>query len=57
MFGMHVPRWTLRPVPPAERRQDDFARRCREPAELWMLARRRWRPAAIGTNLPRVVAI
>ncbi|HUF57095.1 MAG TPA: hypothetical protein VMM55_11110 [Thermohalobaculum sp.] len=50
----------LRPVPgpvlPDEPRQDDFALSCREPAERWMLDRRRWRPAQPGTNLPRVVA-
>ena len=41
---------------PDEPHEDDFARRCREPAELWMLARRRWRPAPSSVRLPRVVA-
>lgn len=40
---------------PAELRAEDLARQCREPAELWVLERRRNRPSAVSNNLPRVV--
>ena len=56
MFDTPRVRHEFRPDPEVEETEDTFARRCREPAELWVLARRRWRPAPASARLPRVVA-
>ena len=57
MFDTTSFRRILPRTAPVDAGADDFARRCREPAELWELRRRQWRPAPDRSRLPRVVAL